>query len=43
MDSPHENHLNSLFSISKKQKKLLGTLGKEFISLAKEMKKKKKL
>jgi hypothetical protein len=43
MDSPHKNHLNSLFLISKKQKKLLKILGKEFLSLAKEMKKKKRL
>jgi len=40
MDSPHKNHLNSLILISKKQKRLLKTLGKEFISLAKEMKRK---
>lgn len=43
MDSPHKNHLDSLLLISKKQKKLLKILGKEFISLAKEMKRKKNL
>ncbi len=43
MDSPHKDHLSSLFLSSKKQKKLLKILGKEFISLAKEMKKKKRL
>lgn len=43
MDSPHEKYLNSLFVISQKQKKLLKVLGEEFVSLAKEMKKKKKL
>lgn len=43
MDSPHKNYLSSLFLISKKQKKLLKILGKEFISLAKEMNGKKRL
>lgn len=43
MDSPHKNHLNSLFLVCGKQKKLLKVLGKEFISLARETKKKKRL
>lgn len=43
MDSSHKSHLNSLFLASRKQKKLLGILGKEFISLVREMKKKKRL
>lgn len=43
LDGAHKNHLNSLFLTSQKQKKLLKGLGKEFISLAKDMKKKGKL
>tara|TARA_Y100000310_G_scaffold313887_1_gene362767 strand:+ start:739 stop:1332 length:594 start_codon:yes stop_codon:yes gene_type:complete len=43
MDSPHKNYLNSLLLVSKKKKKLLKGLGKEFVSLTKQMKKNKKL
>lgn len=43
IDAPHKSHLRSLLAASEKQKKLLKILGKEFVSLVKEMKKKKKL
>ncbi len=43
MDAPHKEYLSSLFLICRKQKRLLKSLGKEFISLTKEMKRKKKL
>lgn len=43
MGAEHQQHLASLFEISHKQKKLLKSLGVEFISLVKEMKKKKRL
>ncbi len=41
MDASHKDHLNSLLLVSKKQKKLLKVLGKEFISLVRSMKKRK--
>ncbi|MBR9683878.1 hypothetical protein GOV03_05050 [Candidatus Woesearchaeota archaeon] len=43
VNSPHEKHLKSLVAISQKQKELLRILGTEFISLAKEMRRKKKI
>jgi hypothetical protein len=43
MDSSHKNHLDNLFLVCEKQKKLLKVLGQEFVSLTREMKKEKKL
>ncbi len=43
MDSPHRNHLDNLFSVCDKQKNLLKSLGKEFVSLTREMRREKKL
>ncbi|MFH1682457.1 MAG: hypothetical protein ABIA37_01550 [Candidatus Woesearchaeota archaeon] len=43
MGAAHQEHLAALFQISQKQKKLLKSLGTEFIALVKEMKKKKRL
>ncbi len=43
MDSPHKNHISSLLLVSRKQKKMLKLIGKEFVSLTKKMNKNKKI
>ena len=40
MDAPHKNYLNSLFLICRKQKRLLKSLGEEFIYLSREKERK---
>lgn len=42
-DSPHLKNFNEIMKTHRQQKKLLKTLGEEFIKLAKEMKKQKRL